>query len=672
MQPPHTPLSANPIPTVDYADLQWNQGQPVSGQFGDVYFSQESGFEETRYVFLAQNLLPERWQNLPENGRFSIGETGFGSGLNFLAAAALWLDTAPASATLQFLSVEKYPLSKADLARSLALWPQLTSLTDELLALYPSHFEPETYTLILANGRVHLTLMIGDAAEQFSNQLYTAHADCLAPATLIDCWFLDGFAPSKNPGMWTNELFTTIAGLSHAHTRFATFTSAGLVRRGLQAVGFECEKVPGFGRKREMLRGVFNTARAPQLASLIRHPTTPWFQYQSPFTAGRAAIIGAGLAGAHTARALAEAAWEVTVFERHAQPAQEASGNRQGVLYAKLSPQRHPQGRFNLAAYQLAINSYQACWWNGLGQQCGVLQLDGDVARNQHFTRHLASAFARPVDKHTASELAGVPVSEGAVWLPDAGWLDPQAVCQHLLQHPAIQRRLQSPVIGLIQDADLRWQLQGQESEGNFELVVVCCGVSAGQFLQTKPLPLKPIRGQVSHTRVPVALAGLKTVVSGDGYVAPALDNTLCTGASFNLKSQDIAPTTRDHDTNIRQLQSLFAVDMTPEVLSGRVGFRSTTPDYLPLAGPIPAWDQLPGQFAGLARNAKAAIGSMGCWHQGLMVNTGLGSRGLAYAPLTARLVAALASGLPLPVHQDLLKALSPARFAIRNLIRGK
>lgn len=672
MQPPHKPHNADPVPIVDYADLHWREGQPVSGQFGDVYFSRDSGYEETRYVFLAQNDLPTRWQALPAHGHFTIGETGFGSGLNFLAAADLWLATAPASATLHFLSVEKYPLSKTDLARALGLWPQLASLASELIDKYPCHFEPETYSIGLADGRIHLTLMIGDAAEQLSHQLYLGHADCIAPATRIDTWFLDGFAPSKNPGMWTDALFTAIAGLSHPLTQFATFTSAGTVRRGLQSVGFECEKVQGFGRKREMLRGRFRALPDARLSTLIQSPTTPWYQYESQHTRGRAAVIGSGLAGAHTARALAESGWHVTVFERHQAPGQEASGNRQGVLYAKLSPQRHPQGRLNLAAYQLATQCYQSFWREGLGQQCGVLQLDKDEARIQQLTRNLPFAMAQAVSQAHASSLAGVPVSQAAVWLPEAGWLPPQAVCRRLLAHPAITCRFGTEISALHQTPEQRWQLSGQAPCEPFELVVVCCGISANRFTQTRPLPLKPIRGQVSHTTLPPALAALKTVVTGDGYVAPPVNNTLCTGASFTLRNQDPALTDEDHQANIRQLRSLFEEPLDVCAQSGRVGFRCSTPDYLPVAGPVPDWRQLTDHFAGLRRNAKAAIGVGGSWHQGLMVNTGLGSRGLAYAPLTARLIAALAGSLPLPVHQDLLKALSPARFAIRDLIRGK
>ncbi|AFU98067.1 bifunctional tRNA (5-methylaminomethyl-2-thiouridine)(34)-methyltransferase MnmD/FAD-dependent 5-carboxymethylaminomethyl-2-thiouridine(34) oxidoreductase MnmC [Simiduia agarivorans] len=672
MQPPHKSQNANPVPTVDYADLRWHQGQPVSGQFDDVYFSQESGYEETRYVFLAQNNLPERWRTLPDNGRFTIGETGFGSGLNFLVAAALWLETAPATATLHFLSVEKYPLSKADLTRALNLWPQLAGLAEELIRGYPSHFEPEIYSLQLVDGRIHLTLMIGDAADQLSNQLYLAHPDCIEAATRVDAWFLDGFAPSKNPGMWTEALFTAIAGLSHPHTQFATFTSAGLVRRGLQAAGFECEKVPGFGRKREMLRGQFRALPDTGLSKLTQTTATPWYQYHSLLPSGRAAVIGSGLAGAHTARALAESGWQVSVFERHPAPAQEASGNRQGVLYAKLSPQRHPQGRINLAAYQMATQTYQKHWRAGLGEQCGVLQLENDEDRARRFTRNLPAALAQAVDQANASALAGVPVSQAAVWLPEAGWLNPKAVCQDLLTHPAIQCQFGTDIRQLTQAPDQRWQLEGEVQHGPFELVVVCCGTSANQFAQTRHLPLKPIRGQVSHTNVPPALTPLTTVVTGDGYVAPALDSTLCTGASFTLRNHHPALTDADHEANVGQLRALFDVALEVQVQSGRVGFRCTTPDYLPVAGPIPNINQLADHFAGLRRNAKAAIGVSGCWHQGLMVNTGLGSRGLAYAPLTARLVAALAGGLPLPVHQDLLKALSPARFAIRDLIRGK
>lgn len=225
------------------AILQWRNQQPYSARFDDVYFSRDNGLLETEYVFLQGNQLADRWQQL-STPQFTIIETGFGTGLNFLCACQLWLETAPTDSALHFISVEKYPLSLPEITAALDLWPSLAQskqvLLDQYLALLSNG------TISVFNNRIHLTLLCGDASAQLATLV------CLA-----DAWFLDGFAPAKNPEMWQPALFSHMARLSHAETTFATFTSAGAVRRNLMAAGFSVQKRAGFGKKREMLVGQY-------------------------------------------------------------------------------------------------------------------------------------------------------------------------------------------------------------------------------------------------------------------------------------------------------------------------------------------------------------------------------------------------------------------------------
>jgi len=236
------------------AELEWRDGMPYSTAFGDVYFSSDNGMLETEYVFLQSNDLQSRWQVL-DVSEFTIIETGFGTGLNFLCAASLWLRTAPAGAQLKFISVEKYPLNLQDMALALQHWPALKPVAELLISQYESLLNNGSVSLF--NHRIQLSVLLGDATECLS-----------AIHTKADAWFLDGFAPSKNPDMWHAGLFEQMARLSHVGSTFATFTSAGTVRRGLTAAGFAAGKRTGFGKKREMLHGYYtgsqNTAAAAQ------------------------------------------------------------------------------------------------------------------------------------------------------------------------------------------------------------------------------------------------------------------------------------------------------------------------------------------------------------------------------------------------------------------------
>lgn len=231
------------------AKIEWRDGQPYATTFQDVYFSSDNGMLETEHVFLQGNALAERWQQLNTN-TFTIAETGFGSGLNFLCTTKTWLATAPEHAILRFISVEKYPLGLADITQALQLWPELNNLTTPLLEQYQQLLNG-LQSIMLFNHRVELCLFIGDVSTGLKaiKQTYTNPQ--------IDAWFLDGFSPAKNPDMWQPALFEHMARLSSSQTTFATFTSAGAVRRGLAAAGFKVNKRAGFGKKREMLYGTY-------------------------------------------------------------------------------------------------------------------------------------------------------------------------------------------------------------------------------------------------------------------------------------------------------------------------------------------------------------------------------------------------------------------------------
>ncbi len=227
---------------IEWLASQQGLPQPYSVMFDDVYYSSDNGLLESDYVFLQGNHLTQRWQQLSSN-HFTIIETGFGTGLNFLCAAQLWLNHAPKNARLHFISTEKYPLTLQEISAALQAWPALDEVSKPFLAQYKalSHIPTQLF-----DHRVQLTLLMGDATSSITNLKTTA-----------DAWFLDGFSPAKNPEMWQHALFAQMARLSAYNTTFATFTSAGAVKLGLQAVGFQVNKKTGFGKKREMLTGYF-------------------------------------------------------------------------------------------------------------------------------------------------------------------------------------------------------------------------------------------------------------------------------------------------------------------------------------------------------------------------------------------------------------------------------
>ena len=674
------------------AELEWDEnGQPISSQYGDVYFSRASGIEETRYVFLQHNHLQQRWRELPaeQSGCFTIAETGFGTGLNFLCAAQLWLQSAPPGWRLHFVSVEKFPLCRSDLEKALSLWPELAELAAELKANYPAQI-PGFHPIYLASGRIQLTLLFGDAAQMFEqlkgsdHPLWRRHGN-----PVVNAWFLDGFAPAKNPDMWNEALFTTIADLSDTNTTVATFTAAGHVRRGLQTAGFTVEKVPGFGHKREMLRGdmvaatvIEQSAQALQPASYNAPVAAPWYLNINSHSAQRqATVVGGGIAGCSAAHALAQRGWQVTLIERHSELAQEASGNPQGIIYPKFSKQDSPLSRYGLCALAYASRYYQPLWQQGgFGQQCGVLLLPESAKQAADFPL-IGERFANSpellqwLDGKQAMELTGLSLkAEQGLFCPQLGWVIPPKVCKALTQHPLIT--VVSGEVNELAKEDNRWQLLDSQSNtlAHSETVILASSHSVAGFQQTSHLPLKRIRGQI--TQAPANSSTLKTVICGAGYIAPADCGSYTLGATYNLN--DDCPQVRDSDHHTN-LQKLVATDPAIKALlpadtgnlKGRVGFRCTTPDYLPIVGPAPKAQAMEERFALLRKNARAHIPLPGEYHQGLYISCGYGSRGLSYAPLAAELLAAQICGEVMPVDRELVQSVNPARFLIRSLKRG-
>ena len=225
-------------PSRDLAEIVWgDNGTPIAARFDDPYYSRLDGRAEAGHVFLGGNSLPERFA-----GRqgFTIGELGFGTGLNFFETLAAWRAAAPAAAILTYISFERYPLSTEDLRRAIACWPELSDDCEILCR----HWPPTGDRCEIAFPRANLVVIVGDVNETLPTW-----------AGAADAWFLDGFSPAKNPDMWGEALLAEVFRQTRPGGTFATFTAAGWVRRNLSGAGFEVQKTAGYGRKRECLKG---------------------------------------------------------------------------------------------------------------------------------------------------------------------------------------------------------------------------------------------------------------------------------------------------------------------------------------------------------------------------------------------------------------------------------
>lgn len=339
-----------PLTQCDSPRLDWSRpGTLTAENFGDIYFSTEDGLAETESVFLGGCGLPEGWIG---RAVFTIGELGFGSGLNFLAAWRMWDRTqTDKSARLNFISIEKFPLSKADVVRVLSNWPELEHYAAQLIQAWPGQVKGIHR---LDFGSVQLTLIHDDVFDAL---------DGMTPDT-VDAWFLDGFNPKKNPAMWSYDVIAQLPALSRPGARLATFSVASLVKTPLVAAGFAIEKKPGHGRKRHRLE-----ARLPGTAA-------------PPPSISRALVIGAGIAGRSLSYALSARGIEHDVFAND-QPA--ASQNAAALIKPRLDLQDRPESRFFLSAFLHALRTYEEM--NDAVLHRGVSQIPKSDSERKRFIK---------------------------------------------------------------------------------------------------------------------------------------------------------------------------------------------------------------------------------------------------------------------------------------------
>jgi tRNA 5-methylaminomethyl-2-thiouridine biosynthesis bifunctional protein len=603
------------------AELAFAGTTPYSVRFDDIYHSAQGGLEQARHVFLGGNDLLGDHSAWAGRERFVILETGFGLGLNFLATWQAWREDPQRCRRLHFVSVEKHPFQRDDLGKLHEQWPELAELSTQLVDAWPM-LVPGLHRLHLDNGAVTLTLVFGDAVEWLPQLTLAA-----------DAIYLDGFSPDRNPELWSDELMAQLRRLAAPGATLATWSVAEDVTRRTTTADFQWQKRPGFGNKRYML-----AARAPG----TRNETPP--------TDRRIVVIGAGAAGASAAHRLAARGYHVTVLERGPEPAQGASGNKAGVFRPLPSLDDTRQSRLLRQCFLYGLRHLGGLRGVRRGL-VGALHVARDAKHEDNQRRTIERQMpppelARFVDRDEASQLAGWPVATGGWWFPTAGWINPPSLCRANLA--GIETRYGVDVARM-ERTDALWRLFDEAGNLLAEVpqVVLANGIDTPKLLAG--VPVRVGRGLVSH--LPEALVPpFNIVATRNGYVTPAVDGIHCAGATLDADDMEPAGRLADHVENLQRLDAIlpgYGKDLDPANLGGRVGFRPMSPDRLPIVGPAAASD-------------------------GLWLINGFGARGLVWASLCAELLASQIAGDPLPVENDLVRALALSRFDDRRTRTAK
>ncbi|MPW43843.1 FAD-dependent 5-carboxymethylaminomethyl-2-thiouridine(34) oxidoreductase MnmC [Acinetobacter guerrae] len=601
---------------IETAELDWESIDgidiPISRQFGDVYFSKANGLLETRHVFLNGNDLNTRLNQLQPFQYFCVGETGFGTGLNILTLWQQWQQVRSDNQShLHAISVEKYPLSKADLIRALNAWPELKPLADQLIAQYPLPIAG-CHRLNFPQERFSLDLWLGDAHDVFP---------VIEKTKAVDAWFLDGFAPSCNPELWEDNVLNHIVRLSDIGTTFASFSVAGVLKRGLKKHGITISRPKGFGYKREMLKAIWTETEKE-----IDQPEQYFKQQQI-------AIIGAGIAGLSIAWTLAQRGHQITIYEQN-KPLSGASGNPLALLNPKLCPIEQAHEHLMTLTWQYALNFYPKF------DAFRAIQVNQLAQKKPEDLLGLAVQYPKGVLQQQMSNQNAMGTIYSSLKLTQAGAVSPHQLRDQILQHTNIDLKI-AKVTQLIETESMVQLMQDQDCLMQADQVVVCCARASEMLFEHYP-SLKPIRGQVSWLNNATHPLKMDQAYSYGGYCMQLDPEHLILGASFYPNRDDDDVLAEDHVHNFNLIHSVFPeyAGQLPDLQhwQGRASIRAQSADYFPLVGQL---------------QEKSKIFTF----------TGLGSKGFLFAPLCSEVLTALMLNEACPVPTTLLQKLNPRRF---------
>jgi tRNA 5-methylaminomethyl-2-thiouridine biosynthesis bifunctional protein len=683
------------------ASVKWTENsQSYTFLSENIYLSDQLGIDSRRRVFFDGNDFAKRW-GAEKNLSFTIGETGFGAGLNFLITAEAWLKYRGLEGTgiLNFVSAENSPLPKKDLIRILSLAPEFSELANDLIEYYPPPISG-IHRLYFKDKKIVLTLMYGDAYEMLSSIKNTEHPFFERENNpIFDAWFLDGFSPKNNPDIWSAEVFKVIANLSQPGTTFSASTTDNFIKERLIQAGFSSEIITHNKPKIGYVRGQLidwknkNIPKKSWNPALFNSPyKAPWYLTPEIKKPSKAIVIGGGIAGCSTARALAERGISVTLIERHRKVAQEASGNAQGVLYPKLSSSISEISRFSISSLMVASKFYKSFLDNKqskiYGDRCGVIILpkkSDDIENFKRISSVYPDDFVRLIINKELDKKAGLPLSSRfGLFFPQLGWISPAEACRWLVEHPSIFIKNAE-----VEDIQLK-KISGSKEESwvalddmkksleTADIVVIACSFESKKFNQTNYLPLTRVRGQTTAVPANNKTSRLKTVLCGKSYFLPMFNDAHTLGATYKTNENQTSNLIEDHEENITQLNLLdqsLAENFDPvdaSSLDGRTSFRCTTPDFLPIVGPAPKLNDYLKDYKLMKKNARSHIPTPGGTWKGLYLNIGHGSKGLSYAPICADLIASQVFKEVPPLELDLRRAIHPGRFIIRDIKRNK
>lgn len=619
------------------AEISFKNGVAYSENFGDIYFSSEDPIGESEYVFASA--IDEIWHN---RDRFIIAEAGFGAGLNFLSAFNKFKNS---SKFLHYVSIEANPLSREDLAKIYENLGVFKELSDELIKSYPPLIRG-IHRLNFKNSRITLDLCFGDINEILPELDFKA-----------DIWFMDGFAPSKNADMWSEEVFKEVGNLSKLGAILRTYSSARVVKNSLRANDFEVSLLKGFGKKREMI--------SAKLAKKNHVLKNPWFsRYDAQNEAKEvktALIIGAGVAGCVSAYKLNELGVKVTIAEKCEDIATNGSGNLCGILMPLITKPEVSLGMMHMNAFLQAVRFYKNTMSDTECEFSGAI----DYAHDKKLVARLEE-WLKFDDKNGVFDINLNSAPYPSAFIKEAAKARPQKMCEKASESADILLGYEFEGYEILADGKISAKFKNGETILS-NILILAIGSDSMEFFANFDMQLSSVRGQVTHIK-----EAIKTDVpfSAKGYVCPKTDGVQVVGATYDRNLKLDKPRSSDDEKNLADI-SEFLNGKEPQILGSKVGYRSYSGDRFPIIGRLYDERFYKSSYKSLLWTKNKDENLSAEYIPNVYINTAHGSRGLCTAVLGAELICDLAFNRPLCLQKSLFDALHPARFLIRKLKKG-
>jgi len=630
--------------------------------FEDIYYSSNedediSGEDEFKHVFFKHNGLPERWC---ERNQFTIAELGLGSGLNCLLTIREWLkhcEICDENKVLHYIAIEKYPLTPEVVMALLSRYPGLQPLCDEFIENYPPAVAT-THIRYLFNHRVIIHFKFLDAYDALKDENLK-----------VDAWYLDGFSPAKNETMWSANLFEALVKNSRNRATFSTYTAAGFVKRNLQGAGFEVSKVSGFGKKRDMLKGVLSSTQKKPLTYIDR----PWFNLPvSTVTAKHLCVLGAGIAGLSVAYAMIRRGWTVTIVDKHPHVAGETSGNPAAIVYPRLSVNNAVDMKFYTSAYchsvymlaELQKTSSQQFWFDtGLVQQIERKKLLS-IIENNNFNGEYVSVFENDATDDESDVFAK---------FHSAGVVLPSVLCDVLKNECGKRLTMFHADIDNVTNRKNKWQCySGEELINESDYFVIANGEGIGGIGLLPEFSVERVRGQMAVLNANTKSKKINMTINSNVHITPAILNKHYVGATYTRGNESVAVNENETSDLMESIDSLLPDTFVSEdCVASWVGFRLSSKDRVPIVGALPDEKFFKQEYVDICHGKVNKTYEMAKHLDGLYISAAHGSRGFTTAFISAEIIAAQLNDEPMPVDKSVLDYLSPARFIVNNLKRG-